>query len=143
MLIRGKVLKGKYFDSVTLMRVGKALTALDGVADAAVVMGTAENREILAAADLLLDDFATAGGADLLVALRCADAAAGDAALARLDELLVEMKPAAAGAADFQPGSLEGALRQLPGANLVLISLAGRYAAAEARKALEQALGRA
>ena len=87
MLIRGKVLKGKYFDSVTLMRVGKALTALDGVADAAVVMGTAENREILAAADLLLDDFATAGGADLLVSLRCADAAAGDAALAQLDEL--------------------------------------------------------
>ena len=140
MLIRGKVLKGKYFDSVTLMRVGKALTALGGVADAAVVMGTAENREILAAADLLLDDFATAGGADLLVALRCADAADGDAALARLDELLVEMKPAAAGAADFQPGSLEGALRQLPGANLVLISLAGRYAAAEAHKALENGL---
>lgn len=140
MVIRGKLLKGKYFDSVTLMRVGKALTELAGVDDAAVVMGTAENREILAAAGLLLDDFAAAGGADLLVALRCADDAAGNAALARLDDLLKEMKPAPTGAADFQPGSLEGALQQLPDASLALISLAGRYAAAETRKALERGL---
>lgn len=140
MVICGKLLKGKYFDSVTLMRVGKALTELAGVDDAAVVMGTAENREILAAAGLLLADFTAAGGADLLVALRCADDAAGDAALARLDELLKEMKPASAGAVDFRPGSLEGALQQLPGANLALISLAGRYAAAEARKSLERGL---
>ena len=43
MTVAGQIKKGAYFDSVTLMRVGKELASLPGVADAAVVMGTKSN----------------------------------------------------------------------------------------------------
>ena len=35
MIVRGEIKKGSYYDSITLMRVGKAVAALDGVTDAA------------------------------------------------------------------------------------------------------------
>ena len=56
MVVVGLIKKGAYFDSVTLMTVGKALSAMDGVVDAAVVMGTRENKGILATSDLLTPD---------------------------------------------------------------------------------------
>jgi hypothetical protein len=42
----------EYHDSITLMLVAKALLELPGIEDAAVVMGTPANREIIAAARL-------------------------------------------------------------------------------------------
>ena len=54
MTVFGQVRKGAYFDSVTLMRVGKELSALPGVVDAAVVMGTRSNKSILDASGLLI-----------------------------------------------------------------------------------------
>jgi len=53
MTIHALVKPSEYHDSVTLMLVAKALIEMDGVADAAVVMGTPANQEILAAAGLL------------------------------------------------------------------------------------------
>ncbi len=50
----------EYHDSVTLMLVAKALVGLPGVEDAAVVMGTPANCEIVAAAGLLTPEGAAA-----------------------------------------------------------------------------------
>ena len=44
MIVSGQIKRGAYFDSVTLMRVGKELSAMPGVIDAAVVMGTKSNK---------------------------------------------------------------------------------------------------
>ena len=60
MVVVGLIKKGAYFDSVTLMTVGKALSAMDGVVDAAVIMGTRENTAILATSGLLTPELEAA-----------------------------------------------------------------------------------
>ena len=53
-LIKKTIIKsGEYYDSVTLMEVAQGLLDLEGVEDAAVVMGTPANKGILKDADLL------------------------------------------------------------------------------------------
>ena len=65
-----QIRKGEYFDSVTLMTVAKEIAGMEGVADAAVVMGTKENKAILSASGLLTPDLEGAGDTDLVIAFR-------------------------------------------------------------------------
>lgn len=141
MAIKGKIKPGEYFDSVTLMLAGRDLSGLPGVRDAAVVMGTRENLAILAASGLLCPEFAAAGDTDLLLAVSADDEAAAARALEAAEKRLAERKSKPAGPAGAASArSLEGALKLLPGSRLALISVAGRYAAAEAWKALDRGL---
>jgi succinyl-CoA synthetase alpha subunit len=139
MIVLGRVRKGAYHDSVALMRVGRELGAMPGVADAALMMGTRSNRAILESSGLLVPEFEHAGDADLLIAVKAANADQAGAALAAADTLLRAAKRPGASAAPG-PRDLEGAVEALPGANLALISLAGRYAGPEALKALQRGL---
>ena len=129
------VRSGAYHDSVVLMRLQAGLADLPGVADAAVVMGTEANRELLAASGLLVEEAARARADDLLVVVKAADAAAAEAALGRVDALLATRAAAAADGA-FRPRTLASAVKLLPEARWVLVSVPGRYAAAVAREAL-------
>jgi len=120
---------------VVLMQLQRALTALPGVLDAGVVMATPANLDVLAASGLLPDDKSAAGPHDLLIAVKAeSDAAAGEA-LARVDALLQVRR--GGGEQDFRPRSLASALKLLPEARWVLISVPGRYAAGVADEALE------
>ncbi len=140
MPVKGLKKTGEYFDSVTLMLVARSLTEMAGVEDAAVVMGTAENKQILAASGLLLDEFQDADDTDLLIAGKAADEKTARALIARAEELLIESKQKKAAAGEHLPRSLEGARELLPGANMVLVSVAGRYAGDVAMEALERGL---
>ncbi len=141
MIIKGKIKPGEYFDSVTLMLVGRDLTGLAGVQDAAVIMGTRENLAILEASGLLCAELAAAGETDLLLAVKAADGETAARALDAAERLLAERKGKTADqAAGFSVRSLDGALRAQPGSRLALISVAGRYAAAEAWNALDRGL---
>jgi len=128
-----------YRDSVTLMRLAGAMEAVAGVTRAAAMMGTPANRALLEQAGLLAKDGATAGPADLVIAVVAEDAAAAEAARAAAEQALLARPPAVRGP-DATPRTLEGALRALPGANLVLISVPGAYAGAEALRALRAGL---
>ncbi|HNS81311.1 MAG TPA: FdrA family protein, partial [Kiritimatiellia bacterium] len=137
MVVKGVIKKGAYFDSVALMNVGRELSARDGVVDAAVVMGTKENKGILANSSLLLNEFKNAADTDLLIGIKAKTQAAAESAVKAAEELLAATrKQASGGSEDFKPMSLAGALEKIPDANLALISVAGRYAAGEAMKAL-------
>lgn len=125
---------GAYHDSVVLMQLQAALAATPGVLDAAVVMATAANRDLLAAADLLPAEAAEAGDGDLLVVVKAEAEAAAEDALAKMGELLAPRRAGSAQA--FRPRSLASAVKQLPEAHWVLISVPGRFAAALAREAL-------
>jgi FdrA protein len=140
MTVLGQIKKGAYFDSVTLMRVGKELAGLPGVADAAVVMGTKSNRAILHSGGLLVPEFSGAGDTDLLIAVKASMAKAAEAALAAAEGLLGKATRRAATGAEDRPVSLDGALHVMPEANLALISVAGRYAGDIAMRALERGL---
>lgn len=141
MAIATRILPSAYFDSVTLMLVAKELLALPGVRDAAVVMGTPANQGLLRDAGLLTADSAAATPNDLIAAVLADDDASAAAAVAAVDKLLAASRSSQhADNGAPRSRSLRAAVRQAPDANLAVISVAGRYAAREARVALEQGL---
>lgn len=130
-----------YMDSVALMRCSKDIAALDGIEDAALMMGTPANRQIMTDAGLLATDGEAASAGDLVIGIRATDRAAADQALAAAEAFLEQpARGHAAGAEGWQPKTLRAGLKAMPDANLALISVPGDYAAAEARKALNGGL---
>lgn len=127
---------GAYYDSVVLMQLQRGLVELPDVLDAGVVMATRANRELLAANDLLPDSL-TASPDDLLIVVKAKSNSAAAGAIDKVDELLTRRKSSAA-TGDFRPHSLSAAVKQLPSAHWVLVSVPGRYAAGVARESLEQ-----
>lgn len=130
---RSVVRAGSYHDSVVLMQLQRALAALPGVLDAGVVMATPANRQLLAAGGL--DAGVEAGPDDLLIVVKAESEPAAGEALSRVDALL-RVRSAEAGEG-FRPRSLATALKQLPAARWVLVSVPGRYAADVADEALD------
>ncbi len=140
LLIKGKIIKGEYFDSVTLMLLSKEINKTEGVTDSAVVMGTKENKSILETSGLLIPDFSNTTDNDLLVCIKAEKEKIIDGVLGNLDSLFKKIRSKNDDAEDFSPKSLDSAIKILPGANLSLISIAGKYAAREAMKALKNGL---
>ncbi len=134
---RCAVRAGSYHDSIVLMRLQRALAALPGVIDAGVIMATPANREQLAAVGFeLAADAAVAAPDDLLVAVKAENETKAAEALSRVDALL--RVRTAETSDDYRPRSLAAALKQLPEARWVLVSVPGRYAADVAGEALEE-----
>jgi FdrA protein len=129
-----EVRRGAYYDSVVLMQLQRGLAELPAVEDAGVVMATPANLELLQQ-NALLPAQAQAGPDDLLIVVRAGTPAEAQAALSQVDALLARRR----GSSDqaYRPRSLEAAVKQLPEAGWVLISVPGRYAAAVARQALD------
>ncbi len=132
MITRFTLRAGSYHDSVVLMQLQRALAGLPGVMDAGVVMATPANRELLAAGGLEVGE---AGPDDLLVSIKAESEAAAAEALSRVDALLKVRGAESMG--EFHPRSLASALKQLPEARWVSISIPGRYAATVAEEALD------
>jgi len=129
-----EVRRGAYYDSVVLMQLQRALAELPLVEDAGVVMATPANLELLQQ-NSLLPGQAQAGPDDLLIVVRAGSRAKAQAALSEVDALLARRRAAVDQA--YRPRSLAGAVKQLPEAGWVLISVPGRYAAGVAREALD------
>ena len=139
-VIKGIVKKGEYFDSISLMIAVQKINKIEGVIDAAVVMGTQENKAILKRSGFLIDEFQSTEDTDLLIAVKTENEEIINAVLANIDKELKQIRKRGDTAEDFTPRSLEGAVKTMPDANLSLISVAGKYAADEAKKALEKGL---
>jgi FdrA protein len=139
-VIRNEVRRTTYLDSIVLMRMSREIAALAGVEEAGLIMGTPANKEILREAGILGPEGEQAQAGDLILALRAVGADAAEAALVEARRLLD--RPSALGAAEAAdaPRSLRAGLRELPDANLALISVPGDFAVAEARKALDLGL---
>lgn len=135
-----RVRRGFYLDSVALMRLSQRLKALDDVEDAALMIGSPSNKQILDDAGLLDDVGRSAQANDLVIALRVARQSAAEAVLAEAEAFLERPALASNTASAWRPKSLASALQALPRANLALISVPGEYAALEARKALRAGL---
>jgi len=134
-MLANRVERGRYFDSVALMRVARRIAALPGVEDAALMIGTPANKALLAQAGLLSPDGERAESNDLVVAVRAAEPKAALELALRLLAEPADTRPDIASAR-----SVAGALGIETRANLALISVPGEFAAAEARKALERGL---
>lgn len=134
------VRKSFYQDSVTLMRLTRDLEGAPGVQRAAAMMGTPENRALLAAAGLLASDGETAAPGDLVVAVAADSESAAREAYRAVDQALTSARSHGRATVTARPRTLDGALRTLPDANLALVSVPGRYAGAEAMRCLAAGL---
>lgn len=139
-VVINRVRGGFYMDSVALMRFSRTIVSLDGVEDAALMMGTPANKEIMENAGLLASDGVTAEAGDLLIGVRTTDQAAGDAALVEIDRLLDQPSRSAGEGESWSPRTIRAAVQAYPSSNFALISVPGDFAAAEARKALRRGL---
>lgn len=139
-MIKSLVKKGEYFDSVSLMIVGKEISKMPEVEDATVIMATAENKTILQTANLYLDEFDQYNDTDLLIVIKTAAEDKIDKVFAEVEQLLSDIRHHNDEGGSFNPKSMEGALQRQPNSNLALISLPGRFAGKEAMKALQKGL---
>jgi len=117
------------------MQLQRSLALLDGVDDAGVVMGTEENKEILAHIDLVTPEVMAFKSDDLVIVVRAADANTALGAIGQVDELLARKKSNVD--QEYRPKTLASEAEVLPDASWVLISVAGRFAANVARQALD------
>lgn len=142
MVIKARIKRNTYFDSITLMRIAQALTGMEGIEDAAAIMATVPNLQLLAEAGLTPLD-GNAGAADVLLVVRASDDECAEAALRSAEEQLAQRPSATDEQADTiapQPRSLEQAVRLHPDSRVAAISVPGMYAALEADRALRAGL---
>jgi len=130
-----RVDRGRYHDSVTLMRAGAAASAEPGVEAVVAAMATPLNRDLLAGAGFPPPD---AGPDDLVIAVRAADDAAAEAAVAAVERALARRQPppGAGAASRVPPHTVEAAAAERPDAPVVLVSVPGPHAYVEAAAAL-------
>ncbi len=124
MKVLNKVKPGFYADSVALMRIARDLQK-DGM-EASLMIGTPSNKALLKESGLLTKEGARARPDDLVIAVK------GREAEAALD-LAEKMLSSGLATSSSLPAAIQGA-------NLVLISVPGEFAAAEARRALDRGL---
>jgi len=139
-IVLNKVRRAMYLDSVALMRLSRAIAGSDGVEEAALMMGTPANHEIMNDAGVLNDDGRSAGGGDLVIAIRAVSAAVAEAALKDAETQLDAPTVRGDDGEAWQPRTLRSAVAAMPDANLALISVPGDFAIAEARKAIRRGL---
>jgi FdrA protein len=140
MIIQAVIRKNAYYDSVTLMAISKDITALDGVEDAVVSMGTDNNKALLANAGMMSPTVKNAGPNDLIIAFKVADETVAEQVERAVEEGLRKKGSESKGTSEVQPASIASAVKHVPEANLAVISLPGQYAAREAMRALKQGL---
>jgi len=128
-----------YEDSVALLNLASELRGLPGVGEAAALMATPANRELLAQSGLLTAEAEVAGPNDLVVVIKAEPAEAAPAR-ARAEQLLAARRERRQPGGSHAPRTLDSARRRLSSANLALISVPGVWAAAQARRALELGL---
>jgi FdrA protein len=129
--------RNQYFDSVFLMGINKDLLSQNGVIQSAVLMGTQNNKQLLADIHVSASEIDQAGANDLIVAVIAESEQFAEKALGKLDQLFEKVH---ADPRQIQLRTFEDGLRAKPGANLAVISVPGEFAAREAMKALEKNL---
>ncbi len=130
---------GVYYDSVTLMRASRAVTAAEGVLSALVAMATPLNLELLAGMGFAVPELEPS---DMMVAVRARDEAAVAAAHLALNASLAELSGHRSADLTGQAGprTVTSAARLTPEANIALISVPGPNAFPEAMDALAAGL---
>ncbi len=138
-MIYAFIKKGSFQDSVSLMIISRKLSESAQVDQVSVMMGTPANKSMLDSTGFWHDDFAEATPNDICVAVRTQNPQPGimDAIREQLDQELNAVTNAAGSAHQLiKARRWESACNKLPEANLLLVSVAGEYAASVAKEGL-------
>jgi FdrA protein len=138
-MIYAFVKKGSFQDSVSLMIVSRKLSASDLVDEVSVMMGTPANKDLLETTGFWHEDFAQATPNDICVAVRTHRENQDIIGLIQQQleaELNAIAQAAGQGLRLQKARRWQSAQEKLPDANLLLISVAGEYAAGVAEQGL-------
>lgn len=139
MAVKVVIKKNTYFDSVSLMALSAKANGVEGVEQAVVAMGTDLNKEVIKNVGLGCPEVEAAGTGDLMVVVQAATAELCETAYENIMKLFTD-KGKGKAQGDMTYATLDSAVKHVPDANLVVISVPGQFAAREARKALESGL---
>ena len=140
MTLQTSIKRNTYYDSVTLMLLSRELQKLPGVEDVLVGMGTDLNLDLARDLGLATADFDTLTVNDLFIAAKFDDAKVSMQAIEDALSESLNRSVDSTGEEDYQPTSLRSAIQNMPGANMVLVSVPGQFAAAEVEEALDAGL---
>ncbi|MGH3583170.1 MAG: acyl-CoA synthetase FdrA, partial [Mycobacterium sp.] len=132
MHIKSVVKTNTYADSMSLMGLSAKVNDLPYVIKAVIGMATELNKGVMGDVGLLTPEVEAATSRDQVLVVQCATEEDCDLALAQV-EVLRTSRPQSSEAVY---STARQAFEQVPDSNLVLISVPGEYAAAEARHAL-------
>jgi succinyl-CoA synthetase alpha subunit len=121
------------------MTVARKIKSIPGIEDAALVMGTAANKDLLREAKLFTPELEEATSNDLLLIVKGDEISASEA-MDQAENYLTRRTIQAKPLGEHIPRTLRSAARLQPESILALISLPGQYAVAEAWDALHHGL---
>jgi FdrA protein len=130
-----RIERGRYHDSVTLMRASASARDIPGVEIVIAAMGTELNRALLVQAGFAEPD---ATPDDLVVGVSADSPATAEAAVVAIDRQLAE-RSASVGGGDrgrTAPRTVESAAARTPDAGVVVVSVPGPHSYVEAMAAL-------
>ena len=140
MIVKTDIMPSFYQDSVILMRIAGQIRQRPGVQEAALFMGTPSNQELLRQIGLATAEGTKASANDLIITIAADTEADAEKAVVAAKELLKARRQAMDESHEYRPRTLDSAIRSMPNANLVSISVPGAYAKFEAMKALRRDL---
>lgn len=135
MPVQAKILAGVYSDSMTLMTLSTQVNKLPGVQKAMIGMGTAMNKAVISDVGLMTPEVEAASTGDMIYTVECATKEICAEVLIKIDELRTAAISGQAQQTSYR--SLDKAVKDTD-SSLVIISVPGEYAAAEAQKALDK-----
>lgn len=138
-MIYAFIKKGSFQDSVSLMIISRKLSERPEVDQVSVMMGTPANKSMLESTGFWHPDFAEATPNDICVAVRTQEAQPEILDLIReqLEKELSAIANASGSSTQLVKARRWGsACQKLPDANLLLVSVAGEYAAGVAKEGL-------
>ncbi len=136
MVVRNIVKRNFFRDSLQLMHISEKAKKLKGLMDAAVVMGTKTNKEILEKLGLLLDEGRNATESDMVIAVAAETDEHALKAVEEIEKMLVQVSEAA----EEYFFTVDSALESIPDANLAVVSIPGEYAKDVVLKLLDKGL---
>ncbi len=138
MIVRGKIIKNAYRDSIALMRIANELCRRPNVDRADVLMATPTNLDALEHRSLILEELKAATPNDIVISVEAENEQTASEALEWAEEQITKrsviIEPSIGGSVSY---SLSSAKKKLPDANLALISIPGSYVKREALRALD------
>lgn len=135
-IVRNLVKRNFHRDSVQLLHLSEEAKKIDGITDAAVVMGTTTNKEILQKLGLLTDEGRASSESDMILAVMADSQPLIEKGLQKIEDMVLKPPPAK-GRSYF---SLEAALQAVPDANLAVVSIPGEHAREIVLKLLDKGI---
>lgn len=123
-------------DSVQLLHLSEEAKKIDGIKDAAVVMGTKTNKEILTKLALLTADGGAALENDMILAVMAESESDLQKGLEQIEEII--LRPPETKGRNYY--SVDAALQALPDANLAIVSIPGEYAREHVLRLLDKGI---